>query len=321
MKICVYGAGAVGGLLAARLSSSGHAVSVIARGQTLQALSENGIGLQTGAERIYSPVKACASSAQLGVQDLIIISVKQPALHSIIGNIAPLLGSDSRVLVAMNGVPWWFFDGLEKAPADKVLTTLDPDGSLRNLIPTQQIIGCVVHLSCSVPEPGVSCLQGGNRLIIGEPYATRSEALCRIGETLEQAGFDLEITSHIQKHIWFKLWGNMTMNPISALTRATTDRILDDRLLNQFCCRIMAEAQTIGNALGLPIHETAQDRNAVTRELGAMKTSMLQDVEKGNDLEYEALIGVVHEIAEKLAIEAPDIATLYGLIRLYASHS
>jgi 2-dehydropantoate 2-reductase len=321
MKICVYGAGAVGGVMAARLAASGHEVSLIARGPNLQALQTNGIGLELPSGREYYQVKASSEPSDLGVQDLVIISVKQPSFNVIVGKIAPLLGAQTKVLVAMNGVPWWFLDGLEKAPIDKVLKTLDPEGNLRQILPSNQVIGCVVHFACSVPEAGVSRLNGGNRLILGESDGKVSDLLVDINGALNSAGFDSEISTHIQKDIWFKLWGNMTMNPISALTRTTTDKILDDKLVNEFCCRIMTEAAEIGNLLGLPIDQTPQERNGVTRQLGAMKTSMLQDAEKGNALEYEALIGVVHEIAQKLEFDVPNISTLYGLIRLYGMNN
>lgn len=320
MKVCVYGAGAVGSLIAAKLSAMGHSeISLVARGQALESLQKNGIGLEIGSDRKYYSVASSSSPAALGKQDLVVIAVKQPSLNQVINDIAPLLRPDTKVLVAMNGVPWWFFDGLKQAPKDKVLRTLDPDGLLRGLLPTEHIIGCVVHLACSVPEPGVSSLKAGNRLIIGEPLGGKSETLLLTAKILTDAGFGLQITDNIHREIWFKLWGNMTMNPISALTRMTTDRILDDPLANQFCCRIMSEAANIGSIIGLPIEQSPAERNAVTRELGAMKTSMLQDVEKGSPLEFESLIGVVHEIAEKTGLDAPNIATLYGLIRLYAN--
>lgn len=321
MKVCVYGAGAVGGLMAARISSFGHDVSIVARGASLQALQAKGIGLELGERREYFQVKASSNPHTLGEQDLVIISVKQPSFNSIVKNLSPLLGAHTKVLVAMNGVPWWFFDGLEKAPKDKILRTLDPEGSLRQILPTERIVGCVVHLACSVPECGVSHLNAGNRLVIGAPTGEVSGAVFEIYEMLNTVGFEVELTQNIQKEIWFKLWGNMTMNPISALTRATTDKILDEPLVNQFCCRIMTEAATIGNLIGLPVGQTPEERNAVTRELGAMKTSMLQDVEKGNALEFEALVGVVHEIAEKLNLAVPNISTLYGLIRLYGNRA
>lgn len=315
MKVCVYGAGAIGGLMAARLSATGAHVSVIARGTTLQALQQHGVGLSEDDTTRFYPVTAVSQPDQLGIQDLIIIAVKQPSLHQIIQGISPLIGEHSRVLLAMNGVPWWFFDGLTHPPADKILKTVDPQGDLRRYIPSDQIIGCVVHLAAAAISPGMIRLNMGNHLIIGEPYGV-SPKTHQIAERLKKAGFDITISPQIQQDIWFKLLGNMTINPVSALTRATADCILDDPLLNQFCCKAMSEALQIGNALGCAIEQTPEERNASTRKLGAFKTSMLQDVEAGRPLEYQALIGVVYEIAEKLGQDTPYIAALYGLIRL-----
>ncbi|WP_417224824.1 2-dehydropantoate 2-reductase [Amphritea sp.] len=319
MKVCVYGAGAIGGLIAARLSAANANVSVIARGATLQALQQHGVGLSEHDNTRFYPVTAVSQPDELGIQDLIIIAVKQPALNQIIQSISPLIGEHTRVLLAMNGVPWWFFDGLTQAPADKILQTVDPQGNLRHVIPSHQVIGCVIHVAAAAISPGVIRLNMGNHLIIGEPYGI-SPTTNQVAELLQQAGFEITISPQIQQDIWFKLLGNMTMNPISALTRATADCILDDPLLNQFCCKAMTEALEIGNALGCVVEQTPEERNAATRKLGAFKTSMLQDVEAGRPLEYQALIGVVYEIAEKLGKQTPYIAALYGLIRQLDKH-
>jgi len=315
MKICVYGAGAIGALIAARLSASETAVSVIARGDTLQAIQQNGIALSEGGETHYYPVTTVSGPDNLGVQDLIIIAVKQPSMNQVIKQLKPLIGEHTHILLTINGVPWWFFDGLAGAPADRILQTIDPLGDLRDFIPSDQVIGCVVHLAASVLSPGVIQLNMGNNLIIGEPYGAPSEATLRLGKILENAGFEVGISHRIQQDIWYKLLGNMTINPFSALTRATADRILDDPLANQLCCKAMSEALEIGKLIGCTVEQTPEERNATTRKLGAFKTSMLQDIEAGRPLEYEALIGVVYEIAVKLGKEVPYIAALYGLIR------
>ncbi|WP_372598551.1 ketopantoate reductase family protein [Amphritea sp.] len=315
MQICVYGAGAIGGLIAARLSASGTPVSVIARGDTLQAIQQNGITLSESGETHCYPVTAVSGPDKLGVQDLIVIAVKQPSMNQIIKQLKPLIGEHTRVLLAMNGVPWWFFDGLPGVLSDSILTTIDPQGDLREYIPSRQVIGCVVHLAATVLSPGVIRLNMGNNLIIGEPCGTPSEPTLQLGKRLKKAGFNVEISQKIQQDIWYKLLGNMTINPVSALTRATADCILDDPLVNQFCCRAMSEALEIGNLIGCIVKQTPEERNATTRKLGAFKTSMLQDIEAGRPLEHEALIGVVYEIAEKLGRDTPYIAALYGLIR------
>ena len=320
MKVCIYGAGAVGALMGAKLARAGNTVSVVARGEILQAIRQQGLGLQTEQGIEHYPVTVSDDPSRLGVQDLLIIAVKQPALDTVSRSLAPLIGSQSKVLLAMNGVPWWFFDGLSSDYQGLVLNSVDPDGEMRQRIPTQQIIGCVVHLACSCPQPGVSFNPFGNKLILGQPDGEADPQTQAAVQLLTQAGFDTELSQHIQQEIWYKLWGNMTMNPVSALTSATTDKILDDPLVNRFCCDAMLEAAEIGRVIGCPIEQSPEERNAVTRQLGAMRTSMLQDADAGKTLEVEALIGVVAEIGKKTGVATPNISALYGLIRLYAAN-
>lgn len=313
MKICIYGAGAVGITLGARLAAQGHEVAAVARGATLDALRDKGLRLIDGERRIDAPAMASADSADLGPQDMVIVAVKGPALPAVAAGIAPLLGPDTLVLSAMNGVPWWFLPESE-AP----LASVDGNGALRRAIPAVRVLGGVVHFAASTPEPGQARLNFGNRLILGEATGGGSERLDRVVRAFADAGFDTEASRHIQRDIWFKLWGNMTMNPISALTGATCDRILDDPLVNDYCCAVMREAAAIGEKIGCPIAQSPQERNAVTRKLGAFKTSMLQDVEAGRRLEIDALLGAVHEIAGRVGVAAPHTAALLGLTRLFA---
>ncbi|ODV11778.1 MAG: 2-dehydropantoate 2-reductase [Rubrivivax sp. SCN 70-15] len=319
MKITVVGAGAVGGLvagwLAGQLPAGEVQVSALARGATLQALRER--GLQIDAE---APVRIHASDdpAALGAQDLVIVAVKGPALAAVAPAVRALCGPHTDVLVAMNGVPWWFFDGLPGACAGLRLASVDPGDVVRELIPTHRVIGCVVHLSASAPAPGRVARAGGNGLIIGEPAGGRSERVARLEALLARAGFAVTVSERIQRDIWFKLWGNMTTNPISALTLATCDRILDDPLVRAYCSALMVEAQAIGAAFGIPIDQEPEARHAITRKLGAFKTSMLQDVEAGRPLEIDALVGAVHEIGRHLALPTPNLDALLGLARLMA---
>jgi 2-dehydropantoate 2-reductase len=318
MKICIVGAGAVGGLLAARLAQIGQTVAVLARGATLAALQRHGVGLATEAGTAFYPVVAAGEAATLGVQDVVIVAVKQPAMQEVARQMTPLIGPHTRVVTAMNGVPWWFLDGLEGPLAGAVLRSVDPDGDLRRYIPSAQVMGCVVHIACTAPEPGVSLQRMGNALIVGEAIGAPTAQTHVVVELLQAAGFDASLSQRIQHDIWFKLWGNMTMNPISALTGATSDRILDQPLLNAYSVRIMEEAAAVGERIGCVVSQTPAQRNEVTRRLGAMKTSMLQDVEAGRTLEIEGLIGVVHEIATQLGIAVPNIEALLGLVRLFA---
>jgi 2-dehydropantoate 2-reductase len=218
----------------------------------------------------------------------------------------------------MNGVPWWFFIGLPGPHEGLPIRSIDHDGAIARAIPSAHVIGAVVHLACSTPEPGVIRAGVGNRLIVGEPRGGSSARLLALAELLRQAAFDVEVSPRIQAEIWYKLWGNMTMNPISAFTGATTDRILDDPLVNRFCLDVMAEAAAIGAAIGCPIAQSGEDRIAVTRQLGAFRTSMLQDVDAGKPVEIDALLSAVREIGQHAGVPTPRLDTLLGLARLHA---
>jgi 2-dehydropantoate 2-reductase len=317
MKITVYGFGAVGGLIGARLALAGCEVSAVARGETLASLNANGARLIVNGQAETVPVRAAADPASLGVQDVVIIAVKATALADVAQHVAPLIGPRTVVVTAMNGVPWWFFSGDGVPYAGTRLPSLDPDGALERAIPTAQVLGCVVHLSASCPEPGMIRLGFGNRLILGEPAGGMSDRVQALVALLKRAGFDAEAAADIRSDIWYKLWGNMTMNPVSALTGATCDRILDDPLVQAFCLDAMAEAAAIGARIGCPISQSGQDRMEVTRKLGAFKTSMLQDAEAGKALEIDALVTSVHEIGKLTGVPTPNINALLGLVRLY----
>ena len=317
MKVAIYGMGAVGGLIGARLAARGCEVGAVARGQTLAALREHGVRVLADTGSSSSRIRAEADPAALGVQDLVVVAVKATGLADVAARIAPLLGSQTVVLTAMNGVPWWFFAG-DKVPFSGTrLQALDPDGALPAAIPTAQVIGCVVHLSSSCPEPGVVRPGFGNRLILGEPGGGSSERLQALVGLLHDAGFAAEASDDIRADIWYKLWGNMTINPVSALTGATADRILDDELVRGFCLAAMAEAAQIGERIGCPIRESGADRIEVTRRLGAFKTSMLQDAEAGKALEIDALVTAVQEIGRLAGVPTPNIDSLLGLVRLF----
>jgi 2-dehydropantoate 2-reductase len=254
----------------------------------------------------------------LGPQDLVIVAVKGPSLASVAASVGPLLGPDTAVLTAMNGVPWWFFHGFGTAYRDLRLSSVDPKGEIESALPARRIVGCVVHASCSTPEPGLVQHHGGQRLIIGEPAGDPAPRTHAIAAQLTAAGFDVEVSRCIQRDIWYKLWGNMTMNPISALTGATMDRILDDELVKRFCLAAMSEAAAIGARIGCPIEQSGEDRIAVTRRLGAVKTSMLQDVEAHRQVEIDVLLSAVREIGERVEVATPAIDALLGLARLQA---
>jgi 2-dehydropantoate 2-reductase len=258
-------------------------------------------------------------ASDLGKQDLVVLAVKGQALASVAESVAALLGEETAILSAMNGIPWWFFHGLPVTLADSSLRSVDPEGRVSRLMPPERVLGCVVHASCSVQKPGYSVHKNGNGLIIGEPRGGTSARLDAVVSALRGAAFDVTVSPQIQKDIWYKLWGNMTMNPISALTGATSDLILDDALVSGFILQVMTEAAAIGARIGCPISESGVDRMAVTRKLGAFKTSMLQDAEAGRSLEIDALVAAPREIGSRVGIETPNMDALHGLIRLFAS--
>jgi 2-dehydropantoate 2-reductase len=318
MKVCIYGAGAVGGFLGARLAEAGNEVSAVARGATLSNLQEYGLRVQLKESLLQMPVTAAEDPATLGPQELVVVAVKGPALAQVAAAIGPLLGPDTIVMTAMNGVPWWFFDGFGGEFAGTRLQAVDHDGSIAAAIPSSRVVGCVVHGSFSLIEPGFVRHGAGQRLIVGEPGGGVSGRLRALADVLAAAAFEVEASPAIQTEIWFKLWGNMTMNPISALTGATCDLILDDPLVNRFCLDIMGEAARIGAKIGCPIAQTGEERNAMTRHLGAFKTSMLQDVEAGRAVELDAIVAVVSEIGRQVDEPTPCIDAVLGLARLAA---
>lgn len=318
MKVCIYGAGAIGGWIGAHLARQGCDLSAVARGATLEALQQRGLVLLQGEEEIGTSLVARDNPADLGVQDLVIVAVKAPAMADVARRIVPLLGLHTLVLTAMNGVPWWFLQGFGGALSGTTLQSVDPSGVIGQHIPAEQVIGGVVHASCSVDVPGVIRHHFGNGLILGEPSGAATPRLQALVDLLTQAGFNASVSAQIQKDVWYKLWGNMTINPISAFTGATTDRILDDPLVCEFVSSIMLEAKAIGERIGIPIAQTPQDRHALTRKLGAFRTSMLQDVDAGKPVELDALVSAVRELGQLTGVATPFTDALLGLGRLHA---
>jgi 2-dehydropantoate 2-reductase len=318
MKVCIYGAGAIGGWIGHGLARAGANVSVVARGATLAALQQHGLRLNQSNQLTAQAVTCSASPAELGVQDLIVLAVKAPSLPEVARQIAPLIGPETIVLTAMNGVPWWFLQGFGGALAGTRLHSVDPQGELALAIPAQHIVGCVVHASCSLDAPGLVHHHFGNKLILGEPSGAQTDRVRELAGWLEKAGFEVPLSKQIQTDIWFKLWGNMTVNPISALTGATTDLIMGDDLLKGFISSVMMEAKEIGARIGIIINQQAEDRHAVTLKLGAFKTSMLQDVEAGKAIELDALVSSVKELGRLTKVATPYTDALLGLARVHA---
>ena len=320
MKVCVYGAGAVGGLIAGWLARSGQDVSVIARGRQLDAIRERGLRVRsTSGETASFPVKADGDPARLGPQDYVIVAVKAHSLPEVAQGIGPLVGADTSILTAMNGVPWWFFDRLQFGGGKQRLESLDPNGRLARAMPTERVVGCVVHLAASTPEPGLVSHNRGKKLILGEPGGRITQRTRRIADALAAAGFDIVASESIEKDFWVKLLGNVSFNPVSALTLSTSDRLIEDRQVKEYMVQIIREVLAIGRAVGVDADIDPEARIDMARALGKFKTSMLQDLEAGKPLEIDGLLAGTLEIAAKAGVRAPFTESLYGLIRARAT--
>jgi len=308
-RIGIIGAGAIGGWVAARLALAGNSVSILARGETGEAIQREGLILGEGGDSRTVRVSVSDDAAALGPQDVLVIAVKAPSLADAAEAAQAMIGTDTRIVPMLNGVPWWFVDG-------EPLRSVDPGGRIAAALPAAQVVGCVVHAACR--RTGLNAIEvvHADKLILGEPSGGLGARIADLAALFERAGIRVEPSDNVRRAIWYKLWGNMTINPISALTRATADRILASEALKPFILAAMAEAAAIGAAIGCPIAETGEDRMAVTARLGAFKTSMLQDVEAGRRLELEALLGAPREIGARVGIATPNIDTLYALTKL-----
>jgi 2-dehydropantoate 2-reductase len=288
--------------VAARLALAGNQVMALTRRGMVERLviEEGGKTDEVQLTRFEGPA------------ELLAIAVKAPALPAIVPALAPLIGPETLILPMLNGVPWWFVDG-------QPLASIDPNGIIASALPQQQLVGCVVHASCSRPAPDVILVKHADKLIIGEPGGGEaSERVARLYASLDEAGLKPDISGNVRRAIWYKLWGNATINPLSALTRATADKILADAECRAWMLDGMAELARIGAAIDCPISESGEDRMKVTARLGAFKTSMLQDVEAGRAIELEALLGAPREIARRHGIATPALDRLYHVTKLMA---
>jgi 2-dehydropantoate 2-reductase len=322
MRICVVGAGSIGGVIASGLAEvEGVTASVLARGATLDAIRADGLQVRRpdGSVRVAAGLAAASpeDAASLGVQDVVVVAVKAQSMPSVAASIGPLLGPDTSVLSTLNGVPWWFLDGFGGPAAGAHLDSVDPGGTIAAALPAARVIGGTVHLSAASPAPGVVHWRAGNGLIIGELAGGRSARLTALADALRAGGFDVTVSDRIRDDVWYKLWGNLTLNPICAITGATTGPALDDDLVREFLSAAMLEAREIGGRIGCPIAQTPQDRHAVTRKLGDFTPSMLQDAQAGRPLELDALTGAVRELGALTGVPTPNVDALHGLARLY----
>ncbi len=318
-RIGIYGAGAIGGLLGARLAAAGHDVTLIARGEHLAAIRERGLRLTGENEDFIVRPKAFADPAEASEQDHVILCVKAPALRAIVGKIAPLLGPATSLVSAANGIPWWYCHGLKGPMAERLagraLASIDPDGALWRGLDPRRAIGCVVYPAAHIAAPGHVHHEHGQRFMLGEADGSMSPRLAALSRALTEAGFKAPMRADIRADIWLKLWGNLAFNPVSALTGGTLRGLAEDRAIQPILRAMMAEAERVAAALGVKMSVDIDTRIGWARDVGDHKTSMLQDLEAGRAMEIDALTGIVAEFAEILAIPVPTIDFILALIR------
>jgi 2-dehydropantoate 2-reductase len=321
MKIAVVGAGAIGGYLGARLALAGEEVTFIARGANLQAIRANGFKLieEDGGERVAGGVRAEQDMALAGPQDYVLLALKAHQVGPIARDLRGLLGPQTAVVTMQNGVPWWYFHKLGGAFDGRPVTKVDPDGLIAANIDNERIIGSVVYPASELIAPGVVKVIEGNRFSLGEPDNSKSERALRLSEAFTRAGFKAPVSSDLRSEIWLKLWGNLTFNPVSALTHATLAGICRFPLTRELAAGMMREAQTVAEKLGVRFRISIEKRIAGAEAVGEHKTSMLQDVERGRELELEALLGTVVELARMSATPTPQIDAVYACASLLAA--
>ena len=319
MKICIFGAGAIGGLMGAKLAAKGDVdVTFIARGPHLAAMRENGVKLiSEGTEQIVHP-RCVESAEEAGPQDYVLVTLKAHSLPSAAKQMQPLLGPDTAIVSAVNGIPWWYFHGLGGAYESRIVQSVDPDGQVSALLPPSRAIGCIVYPAAEVTAPGVIDHSYGDRFSLGEPDGSRSPRAQALSEALIAAGFKAPVRPKIRDELWVKLWGNMAFNPISALTTATLDVLTGDEGQRGVARAMMLEGQRVAEALGVRFAIDVDKRIAGAAEVGAHKTSMLQDLERGRPMEIEALLGAVVELADWVGEAAPISRTVLALVRARA---
>ncbi len=317
MKICVVGAGAIGGYMAVRLADAGHAVSVIARGPHLAAIRRRGLTLiESDAERTIAPAAATDDLRELGAHDIVLLALKAHQIEPVAADLAGLLAPGGVIVTLQNGIPWWYFQKQEGEFAGRVVRAVDPRGVLFETIDPDCLIGCIAYPAAIIAEPGVIRHVEGNRFPVGELDGAETERVRHVSEAFTGAGFKARILDDIRSEIWLKLWGNLTFNPISAMTHATLVDICQFPLTRELAAAMMTEAQAVGERLGAGFRVTMERRINGAEAVGRHKTSMLQDVEAGKPLEIDGMLGAVVELAEATGIEVPALRTLYACVSL-----
>jgi 2-dehydropantoate 2-reductase len=315
MRICIFGAGAIGGFMGAELALAGFDVTLVARGPHLAAMQANGLKLiRDGGEKI-AKVRAVGTAAEAGPQDYVVITLKAHSVPGIVDQLKPLLGPETAVVWGVNGVPWWYFYGLDSPWRDRRLESVDPGGVQWSGIGPERAIGCVVYPACEVIEPGVVKHVEGDRFTLGEPTGEKTARVAALSEALIKAGLKAPVRPRIRDEIWVKLWGNCCFNPISALTHATLDVIATDPGTRAIARAMMLEAQAIGEKLGVKFGIDVDKRIAGAAAVGAHKTSMLQDLERNRPMEIDALVTAVQEMGRLVGVPTPAVDIVLALIR------
>ncbi len=315
MKICIYGAGAIGGYLGVQLALQGHELSLVARGAHLSAIKQHGLRLRMAGEERVARIFATVNPAELGVQDYVIITLKAYSVSRAIDAMKPLLGPETAVVTAANGIPWWYFYKLDCQWQGRTLESVDPGGRLWREIGPERAIGCVVYPAVEVVEPGVIRHINGNRFTLGEPSDEKSARVLALSKVMIDAGFKTPVRP-VRDELWLKLWGNLCFNPISVLTRATLDIIATDPGTRLLARNMMLEAKEIGEKLGVRFAVDIDKRIEGSAAVGAHKTSMLQDLERGRPLETDALVTAVQELGRITKTPTPTIDTVLSLVKL-----
>ncbi len=315
MKICVVGAGAIGGFVGAELALAGEEVTLVARGAQLEAIQRHGLRLvRDGEERTAHP-RVLGDPAAAGPQDVVILAVKAHSLPALAERIGPLLGTDTSVVTMVNGIPWWYFHRHPEPQRDWILDTVDPGGRIWRAVGPQRAIGCVVYPACDVPEPGLVVHESDDRFTLGEPDGTTSDRCRRLAEAMGRARMSAPVRAHIRNEIWIKLWGSATFNPVSVLTGATLDVITGDPDTRAVCRELMLEIQAVAEVLGVRFGIPIERRLAGAAAVGAHRTSMLQDLERGRSLEIDALVGSIQELGRRVGVATPKLDAILALVR------
>jgi len=317
MKVCVVGAGAIGGYMGVRLAQAGHEVSAIARGPHLAAIRTQGLKLIEGEkELLASDITVTDHIGELGSQDVVLLALKAHQITPIVNQLPTLFGTDTVMVTLQNGIPWWYFQKLGGEYGGRVIETVDPGGVLFKAVDPDRIVGCIAYPAATIAEPGVIQHVEGNRFPVGELDGSESARVKMVSGLFEEGGFKSRVLDDIRSEIWLKLWGNLTFNPISALTHSTLVDICQFPLTRRLAATMMTEAQMVAERLGAHFRVPMERRIAGAESVGKHKTSMLQDVEAGKPLEVDGMLGVVVELAEMTGVEVPTLRALYGCVSL-----